>query len=60
MCENPHGNWIIVCLNLPTREFYWAAAAGLFLWYGPNVLTWGCHAYVRLFATRQPHRDRLA
>lgn len=58
MCENQHGYWTIVCLNLPTREFYWAVGAGLFLWYGPNVLTWVCDAYVSLLAPRPHHRGR--
>lgn len=57
MCENPHGHWVIVCLNLPTREFFWATGAGLFLWYGPIVVTWVCDAFVRLFATRHPRLD---
>lgn len=60
ICENPHGYWIIVCLNLPTREFYVAVGAALFLWYGPNVLTWACDTSARLFAPRPHHRGRPA
>lgn len=60
ICENPHGFWTVVCLNLPTAEFYWAVGAVLFLWYGPDVLTCVCNTPVRLFATRPHHRGRLA
>lgn len=44
-----------MCLNLPTREFYWAVGAGLFLWYGSRVFTWVCDASVRPLASRPHH-----
>lgn len=60
ICENSHGGWIVACLNLPTREFYLAVGVGLFLWYGPNILTWICDTFVRLLIPRPHYRGRPA
>ena len=49
---------VLVCLNLPTREFYWAVGGGLFLWYGPDVLMWVCDTCVSLLAPGLHHRGR--